>query len=270
MLDIMSARKFFASSIHFDIESRKKFRQANVFNIYGLERNNEKMLAKCSDVFDVNRYDARVSASNLFDANNRFDFKTPTLRHVFTCEGWRLILTITETGEEIDLGFINAEDSDRAVRDVNLLPANYELSVRSSSLFWDNIFDRVKRTFVIRPEAEQPVMGLPPIDHLSSSVSGGVTTISWSCDMGDFLESEFWVWLSDDLFVDTGVAPNQKIPRQAWRTEYSMEMTQNQTLRCAVQVVSGSLRGEILEIFLPWKNAPTQRPEDQIAVKTTN
>jgi hypothetical protein len=44
---------------------------------------------------------------------------------------------------------------------------------------------------------------------------------------------------------------------------------QSHTLRCAVQVVdrNGNPRGETLETVLPWKNTPTQRPQDQIAEK---
>jgi hypothetical protein len=271
MLDVIPFKilRYFSSSISFDIESRKNFRQANVFNIYGLQHQ-EQMLAKCSNILDVNRHDARVSASNLFAANNRLYFKSPTLRHIFTREGWRLILTRTETGEEIDLGFVNADDADRAIRDVDLPAGGYELSVRSSSLFWENIFDRVKRTFVIQPDAPQPVLGTPPIYHLRSSVSRGVTTIRWSCDLGEFLDCDFWIWLSEDFFVDTAAEPTYKIPRQTGQTEYAIEITQNRTLRCAVQVVAGggALRGDILETVLSWKNTPAQRPEDQIAERT--
>jgi hypothetical protein len=274
MMDVLRYLKYFKSPIDFEIYSRKNYQAVNSYDVEQYPQ-----LTRCSIFFDIYRYVPHVLASCLFDAKNRQRFKTGTLRHVFTREGWRLILTRTETGEEIDLGFVNADgmnadgvNAERAIRDVSLPTGGYELSVRSSSLFWDNIFDRVKRTFIVQPEGtdpptNQPIIGLPPIYDLGSSVSGGVTTIRWSCDLGEFLDCEFWVWFSENFSVDTADEPTRKVPRQTWRTEYAIEITQNHTLRCAVQVVdrSGNLRGEILETVLPWKNTPAQRPQDQIA-----
>ena len=141
---------------------------------------------------------------------------------------------------------------------------DYEITLLYSSLFWKDVLDRVVRNVTIR-SGEEPVLGLPPILNLTSEVSGGITTISWSSNSGDYQDCEFGLWFAETPPVVTFREPDQRITYTAFDVDYDVRITQAYPLWCVVMAIKGNMRGPASEIYLEWSNALPRRPDDQMA-----
>ncbi|MDR1925286.1 MAG: hypothetical protein LBQ66_13030 [Planctomycetaceae bacterium] len=258
--DVLRELSFCKMSQCFDVLSLQRQLVQNHFSVLP-----ESKRASGVNFFDIYRYVPHVKLTNLFDIRHQVFSKTQLSRYILTLEGWRLILTNTETGERTDLGFVSA-GGERVMRDVVLEPGGYELSVLTSSLFWENAVDRKVRTFVVKAEVDEPVLGLPSIMNLRASVSRGVTRVEWNTDLGDYVAgSQFNVWLSATPAVDTNAVADKTILYRSGVTDYSFTLVQDSLLWCVVQPVYADLRGNAAEIVLNWSNTALPRPFDQIA-----
>jgi hypothetical protein len=78
----------------------------------------------------------------------------PVWHQALVRPGWRILAKNIETEEEFDLGFVDAEAENPALEDAFLPDGDYEISVLTSALFWQDCMDRTIRTISVRPGGE--------------------------------------------------------------------------------------------------------------------
>jgi hypothetical protein len=168
-----------------------------------------------------------------------------------------------ETNEKRDLGFIEQDAVEKAIKDVDLVDGDYEITLLYSSLFWQNAIDRVVRNVTIK-SGEEPTIGLPPIINLRSEIEDGITHILWESEPG-FDECDFGIWFAETPPVVTFREPDQTVTYTVSNVEYGVNTTQSVPLWCVVMAIKGNMRGPASEIFLNWSNDSPKRPDDQMA-----
>ena len=225
---------------------------------------NAVMQAQLSGTFDAMPGYQRTATIGRFDAFRSVVTALPIHKQAFFNPGWRILIRNTETDIQCDLGFIAYDAAKKAINDVDLPDGDYEITLLYSSLFWKDARDRVVRNVSIRSN-EVPVLGLPPVLNLTSEVSDGITTISWSSNSGDYEDCEFGLWFAEMPPVVTFREPDQRIAYTAFDVDYSVRITQAYPLWCVIMAIKGNMRGPATEIYLEWSNNSPRRPDDQMA-----
>ena len=221
-------------------------------------------LVRISNRFHAIPQEWKAAIAGRFDAFDIYTAAIPLHKQAFVQPGWRILIRNTETDEQRNLGFIAFDATERAIKDIDLADGDYEVTLLHSSLFWQNARDRVVRNVTIR-SGEEPTLGLPPVLNLTSEVSDGITTISWSSNSGDYQDCEFGLWFADTPPVVTFREPDQRIAYTPFDVDYSVKIMQAWPLWCVVMAVKGNMRGPATEIYLEWSSDSPRRPDDQMA-----
>jgi hypothetical protein len=221
-------------------------------------------LARISNRFHAIPQEWKAAIAGRFDAFDVYIATIPIHKQAFVPSGWHILIRNTETDEQRDLGFIAFDTTERAIKDVDLPDGDYEVMLLHSSLFWKDARDRVVRNVTIR-SGEEPVLGLPPVLNLTSEVSDGITTISWSSNSGDYEDCEFGLWFAETPPVVTFREPDQRIAYSAFDADYNIRITQTWPLWCVIMAVKGNMRGPATEVYLEWSIDSPRRPDDQMA-----
>ena len=221
-------------------------------------------ISRISNRFHAIPQEWKAKIAGRFDAFEIYTAAIPIYKQAFVKPGWRILIRNTETNEQHDLGFIEYDAAEKAIKDVDMSDGDYEVTLLYSSLFWKDAVDRVVRNVTIR-SGEEPVLGLPPVLNLTSEVNDGVTTISWSSNSGDYEDCEFGLWFTETPPVVTFREPDQTVAYTASDVDYSVRITQTKPLWCVVMAIKGNMRGPATEIYLEWNNDSPRRPDDQMA-----
>ena len=224
---------------------------------------NTAFFEKLSNVFDIMPGYQRVMALGRFGSSGGVLSALPIHKQVFVKPGWRVLVRNVETNMQRDLGFIEFDATEKTISDVELADGDYEITLLYSSLFWQNVIDRVVRNVTIR-SGEDPTLGLPPILNLRGEVENGVTRILWDSETG-FDDCTFGLWFAESPPVVVMREPDQIVEYMASELEYRVNLTQTQPMWCMVMAVKGNMRGPASEIFLDWSNDSPRRPDDQMA-----
>ncbi len=177
--------------------------------------------------------------------------------------GWRIMARNLSTEETIELGFIDFDARDRALTDIWLPDGEYEISVLTSSLFWQDAHAGQVRTITL-PTGENG-MSFPTIYNLRSAVAGGVTGIYWSASHSEIDECVFGIWYSSETPVDTNRTPDATVWYNSSMTEFQTAFAQQEPQYVAVAAMNvGENReiGKVHELFLDWSDRPPRAPED--------
>jgi hypothetical protein len=198
--------------------------------------------------------------------SNKKEFATLPIAHQsLVRSGWKIIARNILTGEKQELGFIDTENQDKDLIDIFLPNGDYEISVLTSSLFWQDCFERVVRTITIRDNVE--VSSLPVIYNLRSSVSQTVTTISWSANQSEVADCVFGVWYSNESPVNTNRPPDKTVWYFPTQTEYQTTLQQHEklfTVVASMRTGNESELGNIQELLLDWTTIPPHAPDDVV------
>ncbi|GHT38062.1 hypothetical protein FACS189427_11870 [Planctomycetales bacterium] len=221
----------------------------------------------------ANRFNA-IPCDYLFRQHLRWDsFKKefailPIVHQSLVRPGWKILARNLLTDECFDMGFIDADSSDHSLTNVFLPDGDYEVSVLTSSLFWNDCADRSVRTIAVRDDIE--ITPLPVIYNLRSSISQGTTTIQWSANQSGIDDCVFGLWYSSESPVDTNRPPDETVWYFPTQSEYMATFQQHEKTYLAVaamrtgNTVTGneSDLGNIHELFLDWNNIPPHSPDD--------
>jgi len=181
----------------------------------------------------------------------------------FVRPGWRVLARNIATDESHDLGFIDADNSERSLSNILLPDGEYEISVLTSSLFWKDCSAQTIRTISVRPNT--PVSPLPLVYNLRSSVGEGMTTIRWSANHSEVTDCVFGVWYVPDSPVDVTRPPDDTVWYSNTMTEYQTSFQQNAPAYVAVAPIRTGDQSEIgivKELYLDWNNTPPRAPDD--------
>jgi len=193
----------------------------------------------------------------------------PARKQAFVRPGWRIIAKNIETGEFLDLGFIDGESENRSLEGIFLPDGDYEVSVLTSSLFWKDASDFDVRLLSIRPGEE--VSSLPTIYNLRSSISQGETTIYWSASPSEVEDCVFGVWYSANSPVPTDGPPTETVWYFSEMSEYQMSFRQSAPCYVAVAAMRPGDNpeiGKVHELYLDWKSTPPRPPDDVVVIDT--
>ena len=181
----------------------------------------------------------------------------------FVRPGWRVLAKNIETDMSHDIGFIDADNTERSLNNILLPDGEYEISVLTSALFWKDCFDRTVRTISVRPNVT--VSPLPLVYNLRSSVGEGMTTIRWSANPSEVADCVFGVWYSPDSPVDVSRPPDNTVWYSNTMTEYQTSFQQNAPAYIAVAPIrtgNQTETGMVKELYLDWNNTPPRAPDD--------
>ncbi len=185
-------------------------------------------------------------------------------RHdVLVLPGWHLFARNTVTSIETYLGWIPSDATPKKLTDIPLPDGTYEIEVRPSQFFWQACRGRKVVTMVATGGSIK--VGLPAIQDLASSISDGVTTITWKVaqvQAGDF---QFGLWFSPTSPVDTFGAPDQVVGYYPGVGDYQAIRAQYVTEYIAVSAWTATDKGPVFEVLLPWNPASVGSPSDQNA-----
>ena len=179
--------------------------------------------------------------------------------------GWRVLARNIETDETHDLGFIDADRPERLLSNIFLPDGEYEISMLTSSLFWQDCFDRTIRTISVRPNVT--VSPLPLVYNLRSSIGEGMTTIRWSANPSEVADCVFGIWYSSESPVDVTRPPDNTVWYSNTMTEYQTSFQQNAPAYVAIAPIrTGDLAeiGIVKELYLDWNNTPPRAPDDVV------
>jgi hypothetical protein len=257
---------------HFDIRGKQRITLRGLldaFNISCVERCvflYEQMV--CHESKTILRFDVipcEYLAKQTFGWDRR---KREFALHDFTWQsfvrpGWRVSARNIATDELHDLGFIDADSTERSLNNILLPDGEYEISVLTSSLFWKDCFDRTIRTISIWPGVA--VSPLPLVYNLRSSIGEGMTTIRWSANPSEVADCVFGVWYAPDSPVDVSRPPDNTIWYSNTMTEYQTSFLQNAPAYVAVAPIrtgNQTETGIVRELYLDWSNTPPRAPDD--------
>ncbi|MDR0390459.1 MAG: hypothetical protein LBH59_01015 [Planctomycetaceae bacterium] len=184
----------------------------------------------------------------------------------FVKSGWRIIVRNILTNEKIDLGFIDADSNEHLLTDISLPNGDYEISVLTSSLFWQDAIDRKIRTFSTN---ENNNLSLPLIYDLRSLISNNITIIQWSTNQTAIDNCIFGIWYSPTSPVDINRQPDANILYKISQTEYQILLNQNKPLYILVAAMYASdkpIIGNTHELFLNWNSIPPRAPDDVVVL----
>jgi hypothetical protein len=202
-----------------------------------------------------------------FDWIKRVETKWSWKQSVLVRAGWKIMARDTATSKIYELGFIDAENPEHLLTNVELPESDYEIFVLTSSLFWKNCQDRNIRMLSTRNGKE--FSAFPNIYHLRSSISQGMTVIEWSasqCDADDYL---FGIWYSSEMPVDITRLPDTTITYVSSQTEYRTTFYQNAPVYLALAAMRTGNKpenGNIHELYLDWNTSPPRAPNDIIVL----
>lgn len=222
-------------------------------------RAKRKRYPGCFDVApppQTKRVSGRFDAAGWLHDSLRFD------RRAFVRPGWRLSARNLETNDLTELGFVDAETKN--LSGVYLPDGQYELIVRTSSVYWKDAFDRSVRRFSVSNNASSPDM-IPQVEKLRSSVSGGSTVIRWSAE--SCKDIVFGLWFSKYSPVDTSGAPTTICVAHDGITEYSYTRRQDGPEYLAVAAMRDEQMGRSSQIYLDYSDEPPRRPDDQVIIE---
>ena len=186
----------------------------------------------------------------------------------FVRPGWRILARNIETDVSHDLGFIDADNTERSLKNILLPDGEYEISVLTSALFWKDCIDRTVRTISVRPGVA--VSPLPLVYNLRSSVGEGMTTIRWSASPSEVSDCVFGVWYAPDSPVDITRPPDNTVWYSNTMTEYQTSFQQNAPAYVAVAPIRTGDQyeiGVVKELYLDWNNIPPRAPDDVIILR---
>ncbi len=198
-----------------------------------------------------------------YDAFLYFFNEYPAHKQAFVRPGWRVMAKNLETGEVVELGFIDAQSPERSLANVSLNDGDYEIFVLTSSLFWRDARDGNIRTITVGADPE--MMPLPVIHNLRSAVADGATTIFWSASHSELDECVFGVWFSNVATVDTKRPADATVWYSASMTEYQTSFAQHAPAYVAVAAMKlgdESKIGKVDELYLDWSNVKPRAPDD--------
>jgi hypothetical protein len=252
-----------------------------VHAMYWYDRLNPHIHKKIGRFQAVAGLQAGLRSLGLFDTTGHGYNTWCCDRQAFVRPGWRVLAKNIDTDEMLDLGFIDADADNPALEDVFLPDGDYEISVLTSSLFWQDCLEREIRMISVR--AGEEVTPLPVIYNLRSSVSEGVTTIRWSANRSELEDCVFGIWYSPVPFTEEATNGSDDTPTSGssirppgrgpdatvWyfssQTEYATTFSQN----APAWVTVAALRtgdeyemGKVYELYLDWSNVPPRRPDD--------
>jgi hypothetical protein len=173
----------------------------------------------------------------------------------------------TATGHVCELGFIDAENKEHLLTDVELPEGDYEIFVLTSSLFWKDCLDRNIRLLSIRNGKEIAVF--PNIYHLRSSISHGMTVIEWSAYPCETDDCRFVIWYSPETPVDTTRQPDTTVLYYSSQSEYRTTFQQNApAYMCIAAIRTGNEPeyGTFHELLLDWNTTTPRAPDDIIVL----
>jgi hypothetical protein len=186
----------------------------------------------------------------------------------FVKSGWRIIVRNLLTNEIIELGFIDADSATHSLTDISLPNGDYEISVLTSSLFWQDTIDLKNRTFSINNDSNND-LSLPLIYNLKSSILNNVTIIEWSANQVDNNDCIFGIWYSSESPVDTNRQPDANIFYNSSQTEYRTTLSQREPTYIAIAVIQAGnnpIVGKAHELFLDWSQIPPRAPDDVVVI----
>jgi len=183
----------------------------------------------------------------------------------FVRPGWRVLAKNIETDMSHDLGFIDADQPERSLANIFLPDGEYEISVLTSSLFWQDCFDQTIRTISVRPNVT--VSPLPLVYNLRSSIGEGMTTIRWSANPSEVADCVFGIWYSSESPVDVARPPDNTVWYSNTMTEHQTAFQQNAPAYIAVAPIrtgDQSETGIVKELYLDWNSIPPRPPDDVV------
>jgi hypothetical protein len=173
------------------------------------------------------------------------------------------------TGDVCELRFIDAENPERLLTNVELPEGDYEIFVLTSSLFWKDCQDRNIRMLAIRNGKE--VSAFPNIYNLRSSISQGITVIEWSANQMETDNCRFVLWYSPDTSVDVTHPPDETIGYVPSQTEYRTAF--QQSAPCYITIAARRPGNEpeygtVHQLLLDWSATPPRTPDDVMVLNT--
>jgi hypothetical protein len=197
---------------------------------------------------------------------NKKEFATLSIAHQsLVRSGWKIIAHEITIDKTYELGFIDADNSDHLLSNIFLPNGDYEISVLSSSLFWQDCVERNVRTITIRDDVE--ITPLPVIYNLRSLVSQGVTIIQWSANQSEIDDCVFGIWYSNKSPVEINRPPDATIWYFPTQTEYQTTFYQQEKSFIAIASMrtgNEAELGTIHELLLDWNVIPPRAPDDVI------
>jgi hypothetical protein len=184
--------------------------------------------------------------------------------------GWRIMARNTATGDVCELGFIDAENPERLLTNVELPEGDYEIFVLTSSFFWKDCQDRNIRRLAVHPDTETTPM--PIIYNLRSSISQGTTLIEWSANQNETDDCYFALWYSSEILVDVTRQPDETVLYLPAQTEYRTTFQQNTPAYLTIAVMRSGNEpeyGMLHELLLDWNDTPPRVPDDALVLNTS-
>jgi hypothetical protein len=221
--------------------------------------------------FDYRNY-IGTKLSFLYDYIVRMESKTAWKYDIFVRPGWRIIAKNLANGNSKELGFIdadNSKNSSHSLTDIYLPDGDYEISVLTSSLYWQDTIDTNIRTISVRSGEE--ISPLPVIYNLRSAISQGTTVIEWSANQSEIDDCLFALWYSTETPVDTTRPPDTTVWYDPSQTEYRTTFYQNAPAYLAVTAMRPGNEpefGKIHALFLDWNSVPPRAPDDVMIFDT--
>ncbi|MDR2761359.1 MAG: hypothetical protein LBB88_02005 [Planctomycetaceae bacterium] len=207
-------------------------------------------------------------ASLLFDVASIGNALLKFGYQAFVKSGWRIIVRNLLTNEIAELGFIDADSATHSLTDISLPNGDYEISVLTSSLFWQDTIDLKNRTFSINDDSDND-LSLPLIYNLRSSILNNVTIIEWSANQVDNNDCIFGIWYSSDSPVDINRQPDSNIFYDSSQTEYRTTLSQREPTYITIAVIQAGnnpIVGKAHELFLDWSQIPPHAPDDVVVI----
>jgi hypothetical protein len=188
----------------------------------------------------------------------------------FVADRFHAVAENVATGEILQLGTIDADASPLVIPDVAIPPGTYRVWVERDGLFWTGARSDVVATITITDGQAPDQQALPQAIHLASSVSRGVTTITWEASQAVTDPRMVWgLWHSATSPVVITGAPALKIMAQRGMPNYSGVRVQRAEEYVAVAAIApDGTRGRSAELFLPWSTELPGSPVNQVATVT--
>jgi hypothetical protein len=212
-----------------------------------------------------------VRAEQRKDILCRFDCRATRVKdilcrmHSFYPDRTHILARNVATGVVTELGVIEGDAAEQALRDVPLSPGTYEIWTEREGVLWKGARKGAVQVVTVADGVPPVTDPLPAVVNLAASVSRGVTTITW--DVAHQVPSyglSFGLWYSATTPVATFVTPTALV--QASKRRMSYETIRRQT---AAEYVAVALRGAdgtlgaAAEIELPWSTSAPTSPVNQ-------
>lgn len=213
--------------------------------------------------WDLSPYNGLTRESIRFNANRYIFTALPVDKQALVRPGWRILAHNLLSDETTELGFIESDTDNKALTDIVLPDGEYEILVRTSSLFWLDACNQTVRTITVGPDED--LSPLPTVYNLRSTVLNERTVIMWSAKRSEIEDCVFGIWYSADTPVDTDRAPDETVWYSPAMTEYQTTFLQRAPAYVAVAAIrtgNESETGPVHELYLDWSDIPPRTPDD--------